>query len=691
MRAGVVPSLQRVVRFWGRHRAWAAAIALVVVLLGGATIDLLRIRSDLDKGRKAISGLQLDNLDAGLVPTISKAAARLHHANGIADHSPFLAALNLVPVLRDQVGGVRDLTHVADHLGQTGVGASQAIDKVLKQAGGDASKRVTLLDTVLQQLDVVQGVISKVHIGAHGRLLSPLAHARTKVVDELDRAPARLDQARFYVRGLRRLLAGPSNYLLLAGNNAEMRGGAGMPLSGGVVTITDGNIAFGQFKQLSELRFGSPPVTYPASWNNTYRRWSLGRSYLETAVSPNFAITGPMYQQMAPAAGFGNVDGVLEVDAVALRNLLEVIGPVSYGGKTYDAGNVEQQVLNENYLRFATIEGDRGNRVELQGELAKAIFEAFKARNVPIAKLASALRQAAHGRHLLAHSTDPAVESLWRSIGADGSLFPTGLMVAAENVAANKLDWYLQPQVTLNVLPSIDGSWKARLTVSITNPVLKRTSPQVDGTYDHLTNGTHRTMLAVYLPRRGLRHPLPRPALHRSRTRSAPADGGQAVRDPPRHHEAGEHGVLVAEGLLRRADPALGAGPPDGLPRQRHQGHRCRADTRLLGAASRAQQRTGRARGGRRAGPGRGTGRPHRRSLPPPARERAPDAGRARPRAARAGLRRRAVPRRDRRAGGRGPDQRDDVAPPPDRYASVIAPRSAPLARRAYLARTPLV
>ena len=203
---------------------------------------------------------------------------------------------------------------------------------------------------------------------------------------------------------------------------------------------------------------------------------------------------------MSAAAGFGTVDGVLEVDAVALRNLLQVIGPVDYSGKTYDADNVEQQVLNENYLRFATIEGDRGQRVELQGELAKAIFEAFKTRNVPIAKLAFALRQAAFGRHLLAHSTDPAVQSLWRSIGADGSLFPMGLMVSAENVAANKLDWYLQPKVNLNVIPSIDGSWKARLTVSISNPVLKRTSPQVDGTYDHLTNGTHRTMLAVYLP-----------------------------------------------------------------------------------------------------------------------------------------------------------------------------------------------
>jgi hypothetical protein len=67
-------------------------------------------------------------------------------------------------------------------------------------------------------------------------------------------------------------------------------------------------------------------------------------------------------------------------------------------------------------------------------------------------------------------------------------------------VAANKLDWYITPKVTLNVLPALDGSWKARLTVTIENPVPERTSAYVDGFYDGLTNGTHRTMVAVYLP-----------------------------------------------------------------------------------------------------------------------------------------------------------------------------------------------
>lgn len=489
------------VRFWGRHRIAGALLLVVLALLVGAVVDLLRMRWHLDDGREALSGLQLDNLNDGLVPTIEGAAGHLRKAEAISDSSPFLSVLGVVPGVHDQVEGLRDLTDVTHQLGRTATRSASAIDVVLQEAGGDPTSRVRLLDTVLEELDHVESTIEDLDIGATGRLIGPLADARAELVEEVEDAPARLDEARFYVGGLRRLLAGPSRYLLLGANNAEMRGGAGMPLSAGVVTIKDGDIEFGEFKQLADVAVGQPEVEYPESWNNTYFRWAIGRDYLETAVSPNFRVTGPMYQDMAVTAGFGPVDGVLEIDAVALRRLLEVIGPVELDGVSYDASNIEQQVLNENYLRFDTISEGRGNRVELQSALAKAIFDAFKERDVPVAELALGLREAAYGRHLLAHSTDPAVQSLWESIGADGSLDAAGLMVTAQNVAANKLDWYIDPQVTLNVLPDIDGSWKARLTVRVENPEVERTSPQVDGTYDNLTNGTHRTMVAVYLPR----------------------------------------------------------------------------------------------------------------------------------------------------------------------------------------------
>jgi hypothetical protein len=483
-----------------------SGIALVVlVLFVGTLTTVLRIRADMNAGRRAISGLQLDNLDAGLAPTVAAAVDRIDDADRRANDSPFLKALSLVPVVRGQVDAVRDLTHVAADLGATARTSTTTIDNVLQKAGEDPSARIELLDTVLEQLDVIEAAIRSTDIDTGGRLVGPLSSARSKVVSTLDKAPSRLAEARFYVSGLRRLLAGPSRYLVLAANNAEMRGGAGMPLSGGVVTIENGDIEFGSFEQLAPQLFPKPTdFQFPKTWVNTYGRWAYGQNYLETAVSPNFGTTGPAYVAMAPNAGFGPVDGVIEIDVVALRELIKVIGPVELDGVTYDETNIEQEILNENYLRFATIEGDRDERMQLQSALATRIFDAFKERDIPVADLAFAMRTAAISRHLLAYSKDAAVQDLWASIGADGVLQPDSLMVTVQNVAANKLDWYINPRVVLNVLPGTDGYWKARLTVVIENPEVERSSPQVDGTYDGLTNGTHRALVAVYLPKQAV-------------------------------------------------------------------------------------------------------------------------------------------------------------------------------------------
>ena len=80
---------------------------------------------------------------------------------------------------------------------------------------------------------------------------------------------------------------------------------------------------------------------------------------------------------MAEQSGTGPIDGVLEVDPVALRSLLEVIGPVELDGVEYTAENIEAKVLYENYLSFDTV-AERGGRQERQGEIAKAIFDALE-------------------------------------------------------------------------------------------------------------------------------------------------------------------------------------------------------------------------------------------------------------------------------------------------------------------------
>src|SRR3546814_15194364 len=76
-------------------------------------------------------------------------------------------------------------------------------------------------------------------------------------------------------------------------------------------------------------------------------------------------------------------------------------------------------------------------------------------------------------------------------------------MVTVQNIAANKLDWYIDPEVTVAARPQLGSeAWKVRLTVGIENHERERTSVALESARheSEYHDGTHRVLLAVYLP-----------------------------------------------------------------------------------------------------------------------------------------------------------------------------------------------
>jgi hypothetical protein len=472
---------------------------VVLTFVAGVAVTLLRIRADLEGGRDALAGLSLERLDGGLEATVDRAADRLESADARSD-SIFLAPLAALPVVGDQVDALRDLTAVTARIGRTGRTAANAIGEDLERASGDPSARIDLLETISEQLDLLETEVADIEVGAEGRLIGPLKTARSKLIDEIDRVPERFDEARGYIEALSRLLQGPTRYLVLAANNAEMRGGAGMPLSGGVVTFANGDVSFGSFESLANRHVAGTPELIPEPWLQTYEGYLMGRSWLQTALSPSFPTTAEIYAAMSAQFPLGPVEGVIEVDALALSALLKVIGPVDFNGETYTAENIASKVLHENYLEYDTLE-EREARQSEQGQLAAAIFEALKTRDVEVADLAIGLREAARGRHLLAWAADPGIQELWDTVGATGELPVTGLMVTVQNRAANKLDWFIDPRVTMAAFPELGTeAWRVRLTVTIENPEVEDTNDYIDGVDPNFTDGTHRALVGIYLP-----------------------------------------------------------------------------------------------------------------------------------------------------------------------------------------------
>jgi hypothetical protein len=423
-----------------------------------ACIELLRIKADLDAGQQALRNLDLDTASAeGGIPAITgRARAYLDHADHSARTSLPLRLLDHVPFLGGQIDGLRELTGTAGELGRLADDSARKIDAALQSATGDPSARVHLLDVTLEQVAVIATRIHDLHPAAGRTLMPPLSNARDALTERLDEANTELADATRSITAVRRFLVGPSRYLVLAANNAEMTAGSGMPESGGVAEISNGDINLGDFIPTSEAIAKPVGVPIPEPLRVMYQHFGFGYDFRGTTATPNFPVAGPLMQQMAAITSFGRIDGVIVVDAFVLRDLLELTGPVEVNGVSYTDQNVMEEVLNTNYLRFDD-PTDRAQRTDLQSQIAKAAFDAFKTRPVKLTALVKRLEDDAKGRHLLAWSADPDLEKVWGDIGASGRLLPNGLMVSTENAGGNKLDWYLRPRLDLTITRRDDG------------------------------------------------------------------------------------------------------------------------------------------------------------------------------------------------------------------------------------------
>ncbi|MDQ1680322.1 MAG: hypothetical protein QOI42_1181, partial [Frankiaceae bacterium] len=199
-------------------------VALVVFAVL-CVVDLLRIKRELDAGQETLAGLDLHTVDqrGGIRNVANEAAAHLDRAAKIAHDSPWLSVLAPVPLVGDQVRGMRDLTSGAAEVGGLARGAANDIQAAL-DATHDPASRITLVDAVNAQLVRLQAALPGIDPGARGWLLPPLQGARDQFVRRLAKAQRQVDDGITLTRTLHGFLAGPRRYVVLGGNNAEMRG-----------------------------------------------------------------------------------------------------------------------------------------------------------------------------------------------------------------------------------------------------------------------------------------------------------------------------------------------------------------------------------------------------------------------------------------------------------------------------------
>ena len=471
----------------------AVTVALLIVL---GVADGIRISRHVRAGRAAFSRVVHEGLssDADLTSLARKGVRKFEAARRVADRSPWLSVWARVPVLGRPARWLRAAATTTTVLSREAAESIARLEPRLRSQGPPAD-RLAFLEVAESEFARLDGVIEAVRLPSTGGFMPPVDAAGRELRADIARLHVALRDGVAAVQGLRSFLRGPSTYAVLAANNAEMRAG-GMILQVGLLHSEQGRLSAGGFRSTGDLTL-KRRVEVPPQIRALYGWLHPGTEWRNVGSSPNFPTVAPVYAAMAERSGLGAVDGVMQVDVVGVRALLEVSGPVTIAGRSYGARNVERLVMHDLYSAFG------GEQVERRHEFSRLAAEAFRAlneRSSRPADLVRALRGAAQGRHLLAWSRRPVEQRGWRGLGVDGPMKRDGLMLTVQNHTGNKLDWFLRPSMTLRVEDGPGPFRRLHLRIQILNPTPDGESAYVAGDGKLVRPGDHRALVAVYLP-----------------------------------------------------------------------------------------------------------------------------------------------------------------------------------------------
>lgn len=476
---------------------WAAFVAAQVVSMRGdvdAGIDHIEeARAGTGDLMSLVGTLQGDDSgdgddnggggDVDAAAELDAAVADFDAAQRTAS-GPVMAPVRLLPVLGRQLRATTTLLETAV---EVGTATSDSIDELRELAGApaaDPSARVEAVRGSEVVLAELQDTLRDPDLGPTEGLMAPVADARNRFSDQLAQTTATVDSALVGLTGVGDLLEGPSTYLVLAANNAEMRAGSGMFLQAGTLRIDGGAFALSEFVPTEELFLDQAGSELDEDMAARWGGLVPNQEWRNLNLSPRFDESARMAADMWASLGRGEVDGVMAIDVVAVQRLLELTGPVevpSPDGEviTYDTENVRQELLRRQYTQF----DDRSERRDQLGEVARGVFDAFNGRPIPAADLVAMMDRTGAERHLLMWSDDPAQQDAWEELGLSGVLPEDALMLSLLNRGGTKLDPFMELRADLDATDEGDH-WRVEVVVELTNGAPDALPRYVEGPVD---------------------------------------------------------------------------------------------------------------------------------------------------------------------------------------------------------------
>jgi hypothetical protein len=302
---------------------------------------------------------------------------------------------------------------------------------------------------------------------------------------------------------------GARSWMVGAANTAELRGRSGYLGAFAILQADQGHIALGAFQGTEKLpalatAFHGPGVA--PEYQDHYRALGGLDAWQNLTMSPNFPSGAELLLSRLRASHGPVAGGAVSLDATALSYVMRVTGPVQVAGvpEMLTADNVVDWALNRIYVLDATRQDQRKATL---ADIAQAVWQRVLTGQASPLPLAHALGRSLREGHLVVYSSDPAEQAAFSSFRITGAVHDDPgdyLMVLAQNVGENKMDYYMQRDVSYRGSPAAGGSLDVKLAVTLHNraPAGAALTDYVGGARPNLglAGNIDRSYLSVFVP-----------------------------------------------------------------------------------------------------------------------------------------------------------------------------------------------
>lgn len=343
------------------------------------------------------------------------------------------------------------------------------------------------LDGVIAQLDLVGKELAYIDARRYPETINGV-EVRTnieraqKVLTQLDTYAPDIKQALQIIPGLLGVGTGEKRYMVIMQNDKEIRATGGFWTNYATFKIRNGLLSsdFSSKDMYSidttldridaVFTFPVPPAAYTkylkvARW---YARDANASPDLPTSID-QFLYSYNIASRISPLE-IKPVDGIFTMDTQVIREMLDVTGPVTVNGLTYDTNNVVLELE-----RIASLElREQTNRKRVLGDLMeRMLINVFESDKNLWPKLVEKGIDLVARKHIQAYSFDPAAQALFEKYNLAGRIVDPVVgdyaYVVQTNLGGDKTNWFVNKVVT-HTLAMQDNRWIRTVNVKYAYP-----------------------------------------------------------------------------------------------------------------------------------------------------------------------------------------------------------------------------